>query len=137
MIERGLTLLIAGSLAACADPDDTRLIDQAHSAVLDLLNEPVSARFDDSGVFQDSRQGLVCGGLVRAKGVHGERLDYSRYFFLRGPGAAVDPSGSGLLANDPLNEGGPPPLLLRLKQACDELASRRAVKSLRTPVSSL
>lgn len=76
-------------MVACSDAPDPDLMAQARSAVLELLDDPSSTRFDDSNVVALQAEGLVCGGRVKFRTEWGEYTDFQPYYFHIHRGAAL------------------------------------------------
>jgi len=91
----GLLLVVMGACSDAADPD---LIAQARSAVLELLDDPSSTRFDDSNVVALRDEGLVCGGRAKFKTEWGEYTDFQPYYFHIDRGAALPGHDAALYA---------------------------------------
>lgn len=73
---------------ACSSEPPPALLDEAREAVLDTLEDPVSARFDNAGAVVRQNEGLVCGGRVNFKDDRGEYGGFVPYYFHRDHGVA-------------------------------------------------
>jgi hypothetical protein len=82
----GLALV---ALAGCSDKAAPDLMTPARAGVLELLDDPSSARFDDSDLKVLHGEGLVCGGRVRFRTARGVYTDFQPYYFHVGRGAAL------------------------------------------------
>ena len=90
MMRRPVAAALALPLAACSQPaDPTSLIAEAHSAVLDAVEDPVSARFDDTHIVVFPDEGLVCEGKINAKDAWGQYTGFDSYYYARGRGVGL------------------------------------------------
>lgn len=94
----GVALCLA--LAACTEPvdDGTKLLEEARTAVLEHVDDPVSVRFDNTSLVVFAGQGLVCGGTVKTKDASGEYREFEPYFYARGRGVGLPAYNSALHA---------------------------------------
>lgn len=97
MLKRSASCLLL-ALAACSPAAGPDLPDDARAAVLGLLADPSSARFDDSDVVVLQDEGLVCGGKVRFKTESGKYTILQPYYFDPRRGAALPDHDNELYA---------------------------------------
>jgi hypothetical protein len=89
MLRRSVACLLLVASTACSDAADPDLMAEARTAVLDMLDDPSSARFDDTNLVALRDQGLVCGGRVKFRTERGEYTAFQPYYFHVGRGAAL------------------------------------------------
>ncbi len=79
----------ACALAACAAPPEPTLLEEARAALIAVVDQPVTVRFDDSGAVALAEQGLLCGGKVTFADGRGDDAGWQPYFYRREQGVAL------------------------------------------------
>lgn len=98
------------AVAGCFEAKPPSLSDEARAAMLETLDNPVSARFDAAGEVAVDELALLCGSRMTYADRHGARVETRAFLYRRGRGIAL--------------EGRDVALFEELKQEC-ERATRR------------
>lgn len=93
-------VLVGLALAGCGPKPEDALVEEAHVAVLALMKDPESARFDDRKAEIYPSEGLVCNGSVNAKNSFGGYVGAQEYSYKRGKGATLDAVGQTVEATE-------------------------------------
>ena len=88
LIVAALTALTACSGSAAPSPEES-LQEEAHVAVIGLLKDPESARFQDTVGEIYANEGAVCG-QVNSRDGYGGYNGFEPYTYVRGKGAAFE-----------------------------------------------
>jgi hypothetical protein len=112
-------------LLSCENaPAEDKLETEARSAVLDLLADPISARFSGDRTRAYPDRGLVCG-VLSARNATGRLIQDQRYYFQRDLGAAIDADTPDITFHhpSPIDSGpaaGPEETLAHLRALCEQ-----------------